>query len=179
MLFGIKRLSKYLTADGAWSGDWRKAILYESYEDALEDSPEGGENIFELSLAQRGWFRGVLAKTPPLEAIREFSDHPSLKGLNRSAIYYLDRQFYLADPLFLSAIQPEYLDYTNMGDPYRVLARLYFLNDGWADSIDIDMDTAVRLAIFCEKASIPLDITNSLQSESGFISRWDMSTEGG
>lgn len=115
------------------------------------------------------------AFSEPLEAIREFADHPSLKGLNRSAIYYLDRQFYLADTLFLFKIDIDSLIYTNMGEPYRSLARINYHTEGGDDSMNVDMESAARLAAFCAgKAMVFVDISPELRNNRQFANAWEV-----
>lgn len=109
------------------------------------------------------------------EAIREFADHPSLRGLNRVAIYHLDGKFYLADSCFLRLVELHSLVYTNMGEPYRSLAQLKFIvrEDDANESIDIDNETAARLLLFCRQQKIDLAISDELRADRYFSKEWD------
>lgn len=111
------------------------------------------------------------ARVPRFEAIREFSDHPSLTGLNRAAIYQLDRKFYLADSCFLRLIELHSLVCTNMGDPYRSLTKLNFIyrDDDANESIDIDNADAARLLLFCQQQRIDLAVSDELMGCGYFV----------
>lgn len=104
-----------------------------------------------------------------LEAIRQFADHPSLKGLNRNAIYCIDRtKFLFVDYCFADQIWLIGLSYTNMGDPYRVLARIEFRLDDRNDSFDVDLESAVRLLRYCKQQRVPLAVSSELAADKYF-----------
>jgi prophage antirepressor-like protein len=61
-----------------------------------------------------------------MNTIHSFTDHPSLKSDQATTIYLLDEEFYFANEDNLHRIELTKLKYTNMGEPFRQLARLEF-----------------------------------------------------
>jgi hypothetical protein len=59
-----------------------------------------------------------------MEPILKFTDHPSLKGTATETIYFLNGCFYWATRDRLVSVIIESIDCTNMGEPYRELARV-------------------------------------------------------
>lgn len=82
-----------------------------------------------------------------MKPIKNFRNHPHLKYDALRLIFvisdeYSSKEFksklYLLDEE-VKQITPISIDYTNLGDPYKELARLYFLIDNKEDSMDIDI----------------------------------------
>jgi hypothetical protein len=92
--------------------------------------------------------RAEISKIAPIPA---FSDHPSLKGRFVELLYSMGNCFYLANQVELVRIFPQRLDYGNLGDPYRELARLAYSvypDDQSLQILEIEIVDAVRLAQF-------------------------------
>jgi hypothetical protein len=107
-----------------------------------------------------------------MKPIFNFLDHPILKGQSIETIYFLDGIFYLADRVGLHRMRPIKLRYTNLGDPYRELARLdlmmYGTGDIYEPSIDISMEDAARLFQRCRENGHQLNITSELKEHREF-----------
>jgi hypothetical protein len=110
-----------------------------------------------------------------LDPIFSFSDHPSLKGDPRSTLYCCpDRnnhiKFYYANYEELVEIGLSSLAYCNMGEPYRVLARLYFIkfNNCHKETINISMEDAVRLYKYLQKINMMVLVSKDLLTDNTF-----------
>jgi hypothetical protein len=106
-----------------------------------------------------------------LNAIHSYSDHPSLKYDKPTVLYLLDDRFYFADRALHSVILYG-LRYTNMGEPFRQLARLEFKiqSTGRKESIDIELGDAARLTIYCQNNGHSLVVESQLASLRSFQS---------
>jgi hypothetical protein len=125
-----------------------------------------------------------------MEPILKFTDHPSLKGTATETIYFLNGCFYWATRDQLVSVLIESIGYANMGEPYREMARVNLViypgmnkeplgSAGIAttqtvhDSIDIEMEDAVRLDLYCQSIGYKLDISAELRGNREFM--WEAS----
>jgi hypothetical protein len=104
-----------------------------------------------------------------LEPIHNFKDHDQLKYEPASVIYLLDRKFYYADREGLQRVTLIEIGYTNMGDPFRELARLEFKSKSGSDLIDIEMADAVKLCNYCRSIGYRLSISTYLERNKSFV----------
>jgi hypothetical protein len=130
-----------------------------------------------------------------MEPIHNFKDHRSLKGIANETIYFLNGCFYWATADRLVSVIIESVDYTNMGEPYRELARVNFViypgmnkeplgsagiattqtvHDsttlmGCACAFDIEMADAVRLDRYCQSIGYKLDVSAGLKGNREFM----------
>lgn len=82
-----------------------------------------------------------------MEPIFSFIDHPTLQFDRPTRLYIYADGLYWATDEGLYAIEPQTFRYTNLGDPFRELARLDFnIQPAMrSDSIDIRIADAARL----------------------------------
>jgi hypothetical protein len=114
----------------------------------------------------------------PLEPIYCFKDHPSRKngyGDYSEILYLISDNFFIAD----IGTQPQEvtltrLDYTNMGEPFRQLARLSykFVLTGRSDSMEISNSDAAQLAYWHRCRDLPLDASDELVGNREFDAYW-------
>lgn len=61
------------------------------------------------------------------KVISNFRDHPSLRYDDPQSVFKIDDKVYLISEGVVRQIIPAHIAYTNIGEPYAKLVRLYFL----------------------------------------------------
>lgn len=105
-----------------------------------------------------------------MKPVHNFTDHRSLKWSKQSTIYVYDNKFYWANPDFLAAIELTGIGYTNLGEPFRELARLRFtisptMKNG---SIDISFEDAIDVINYCKNTGYPIELAKDLLNSREF-----------
>lgn len=121
-------------------------------------------------------YRNVGVRYLQMDTIYSFKDHPQLKQEKQTRLYFLNGEFYFATNR-LHLVELLKLSYTNMGEPFRELARLTFTfkdcklpgQDQETESIDIVMKDAARLVYTCANLNVPLSIAAELNSQRSFL----------
>jgi hypothetical protein len=108
--------------------------------------------------------------------IHDYKDHPQLKGGEHKTIYLLEDEFYLATTTQLTKIDIDRIEYTNMGEPYRELARIYFthLSSSRNDSIDVNIEDIADLYLYCNTTGYELSTDKKLIEHKNFIAEIDL-----
>ena len=103
-----------------------------------------------------------------MKPIKNFTNHPALKhDLDQYIFITNENSVYLFTEKIVQRIYPIKAEYTNLGDPYRKLARIYFLYfycpRKEEESIDIDLDDLPDLIIMLREVGMNLPIDKDLQ----------------
>ncbi|WP_373546494.1 hypothetical protein [Chamaesiphon sp.] len=112
---------------------------------------------------------------PHLDAIRNYTDHPSRKYDPIQFIYLLNNGFYLGSEVKLFPIILTSIYYANLGEPYRQLARLEFSTQPMErnESIEIAMKDAARLISYCQKTNYKLKLDPELMNHREFLAEFN------
>lgn len=97
-----------------------------------------------------------------MKPINNFRDHPALKYDEQKSVFvikYSTRpEMYLYTEKEVKRITPIAIKYTNIGEPYKELARFVFLNEDEEDSIDIDPNNLQNLGNMLYSTGLMLPI---------------------
>lgn len=107
-----------------------------------------------------------------MKPILAFSDHPNLEQGSLEALWFYDQVFYWSSAEGLERVIIRSLSYTNIGDPYRELARVTFTicSTMAIDSIDISTQDAAELYLYYygDRIERPI-VSDGLKQSKGFI----------
>jgi hypothetical protein len=103
-----------------------------------------------------------------MKPIKNFTDHPTLKYDQDQYIFITnENSVYLFTEKIVQRIYPVKAVYTNLGDPYRKLARIYFLYyfcpRKEEQSIDIDLDDLLDLIRMLQAVGLNIPLDKDLQ----------------
>jgi len=103
-----------------------------------------------------------------MKPISNFRDHQALKYNEKKSVFvikYSTRpELYLFTEKEVTRILPMKLQYTNVGDPYKKLARFTFSNGEEEDSIDIYPDDLQDLVNMVQSIGVELVVPKELIS---------------
>ena len=104
-----------------------------------------------------------------MKPISDFRDHPALKYNERKLVFvikYSTRpELYLFTEKEVKRILPIKLQYTNIGDPYKKLARFIFCNEEEEeDSMDINPNDLQDLVNMVQSIGVELAVPKELIS---------------
>jgi len=101
-----------------------------------------------------------------MKPIENFRDHPYLKYDDKRAVFIIKysrrSEMYLYTKKEVKRILPLKIDYSNIGEPYKEMVRLTFLNEEKEDWIDIDSDDLQDLLNLLKVIEVKLSIPNTL-----------------
>jgi len=107
-------------------------------------------------------------KINKMKPISDFRDHPALKYNERKLVFvikYSTRpELYLFTEKEVKRILPIKLQYTNIGDPYKKLARFIFCNEDEEDSMDINPNDLQDLVNMVQSIGVELLVPKELIS---------------
>ncbi len=72
------------------------------------------------------------------KVFENYRSHPALKYDGQKLVFKIDDQVYLIEDGFVKNIKPIDVEYSNIGEPFRKLARLSFVYDNKEDYIDFE-----------------------------------------
>jgi len=104
-----------------------------------------------------------------MKPISDFRDHPALKYNERKLVFVIEYpprpKLYLFTEKEVKRILPIKLQYTNIGDPYKKLARFIFCNEEEEeDSMDINPNDLQDLVNMVQSIGVELLVPKELIS---------------
>ena len=101
---------------------------------------------------------------PQLKPIQNFRDHPLLQCDSHQSIFTIEQKLYLHTEQYIRRIIPVRIQRTtDIGDPFRELARFVFIIGGNEDSTNLDMVDVLNLVLMCKAINIDLPVSQEFE----------------